>query len=152
MSKLCLTCSVPLYRYNRSGYCKSCYRKSPEGLAVTRRAISARLESQATRSDASRLASFQVRKGASECWGWSGSHNGVGYGKMRIRGRYRLATHVALECDGRPRPSPKHVACHTCDNPICTNPGHLWWGTEEENMQDAAAKGRLSNRKRKATL
>jgi len=38
------------------------------------------------------------------------------------------------------------MACHTCDNPICCNPGHLWWGTAAENMQDASAKGRMSSR------
>lgn len=90
-----------------------------------------------------RLAKFQISRGDDECWGWSGCDNGVGYGYLRIDKKLRLATHVALELDGRPRPSDAHSACHHCDNPPCTNPKHLFWGTHQENMQDCARKGRV---------
>jgi hypothetical protein len=32
--------------------------------------------------------------------------------------------------------------CHTCDNPRCCNPMHLWLGTRGENNSDRADKGR----------
>ena len=37
-------------------------------------------------------------------------------------------------------------ACHTCDNPSCINPEHLWAGTRTQNLLDASKKGRTQGK------
>lgn len=85
------------------------------------------------------------RAGEDECWPWLGANAGEGYGGFQIDGRTNRATHLALILSDRPRPSSRHLACHSCDNPPCVNPAHLWWGTFAENARDMSRKGRVVN-------
>lgn len=43
---------------------------------------------------------------------------------------------------GKP-PAPL-MYCHHCDNTVCINPLHVFWGTNSDNMQDCSKKGRIS--------
>lgn len=78
------------------------------------------------------------------CWIWLGYKMPSGYGTFRHEGRKAMATHAALEFDGRARPSPEHFALHSCDNPSCVNPDHLRWGLQQENVDDMCQRGRLN--------
>lgn len=77
-----------------------------------------------------------------ECWPFTGSNRGHGYGGYQVGRRWRSAHSVALELTlGRPL-GLGMIACHTCDFRKCCNPAHLWEGTHKDNHQDKSAKGR----------
>jgi hypothetical protein len=77
------------------------------------------------------------------CWTWIGSKGNHGRASFWLDGRRVSAARVAWALHhGEPFPADKD-ACHTCDNPACVNPAHIWPGTARENALDAVRKGRL---------
>ncbi len=76
-----------------------------------------------------------------ECWNWTASLGGDGYGQFRVEGTIRLAHRVSYELEYGAIPS-KLCVCHHCDNPPCVRPEHLFLGTRDDNNQDAIRKGR----------
>lgn len=77
------------------------------------------------------------------CWSWKGPIAKGGYPVMSCRrdiGSDRGHKASWLIHKGE-IPEAMHV-CHSCDNPICTNPEHLWLGTHKQNYDDKIAKGR----------
>lgn len=80
------------------------------------------------------------------CWSWSGYTDAHGYARMKVGGRFgrlRGAHRVSWELYRGPIPVGLNVL-HRCDNPICTNPDHLFLGTQADNVADRVAKGRPS--------
>lgn len=79
-----------------------------------------------------------------ECWVWTAAKNTYGYGCMRVPEQDRnVGAHIIswfLHYGTWPI-APLWVL-HTCDNPPCVNPAHLWLGTHADNMQDMVSKGR----------
>lgn len=85
-----------------------------------------------------------------KCIEWPFGKTFGGYGRVydKNSGGNRRA-HVASWEITNGRKSPKGMnICHTCDNPPCINPKHLFLGTHLRNMQDAAAKGRIAKGER----
>lgn len=96
-------------------------------------------------ADVVRFLSFVDQKGPDECWPWLGRCDDKdGYGEFSLYGEKVKASRVAFRLHhGRP---PKHFACHTCDNPPCCNPRHLFDGTHSTNQRDSHTKGRQIQR------
>lgn len=82
------------------------------------------------------------------CWEWTADTggnrraDGKKYGYFCVGGKMRRAHRVAWEMERGPIPPGLHVL-HSCDNPACVRPGHLWVGTHRQNMDDRSAKGRI---------
>lgn len=86
--------------------------------------------------------------GPDACWPYMGSRTTAGYGSIGKGSAITLYTHrLALSRKLGRDLTQGEVACHTCDNPPCCNPAHLFVGSAADNRADAVAKGRL----RKAT-
>jgi hypothetical protein len=74
-----------------------------------------------------------------KCWIWKGATLRTGYGAFGIGPR--KSHRVSYELFNGPIP-PGKMVCHSCDNPPCVNPEHLWIGTNRENILDSIKKGR----------
>jgi len=75
------------------------------------------------------------------CWEWTASTNKLGYGWFGAHRKTHLAHRVSWELNVGPIPEGSHVL-HRCDNPPCIRPGHLFLGTDADNMADMVAKRR----------
>lgn len=76
-----------------------------------------------------------------ECWPWLGCTTTWGYGSFKVGQKSFIASRVAYAVSHGEEPGDKLV-CHTCDNPACCNPTHLWLGTDADNGRDKDLKGR----------
>lgn len=85
------------------------------------------------------------RRADDECWPWTGPGKVGGYGGVSVASlRGPIAAHrIAFGLANNGIPDGLYVL-HTCDNPPCCNPAHLWAGTHLENMLDMRTKGRSS--------
>lgn len=71
--------------------------------------------------------------------------NGRGYFRDVVQKKNRTAAQVSWEIKNRAPFPDGFEACHSCDNPNCVNPDHIWVGTHKQNMEDATRKGRMKS-------
>ena len=77
---------------------------------------------------------------ASGCWDWNRLKDKDGYGKVG----YNYKTYRAHRLSYIINKGEIGNMCvlHTCDNPSCINPEHLFLGTQKDNMDDMRDKRR----------
>lgn len=173
MHKLCKHCKIVLDENNRAGahlLCKPCKSKkqvaydkaNPERRRLYANAYARKIGkvkqhpcltcsklcykkyAKAFCSDKCRFMSYV--KVTDECWIWMGAVNRRGYGKLCFQKNNTDTAHrVSYKLFNGPIENDLYV-CHSCDNPACVKPGHLWLGTNKENMMDMVEKGRQHSR------
>lgn len=107
------------------------------------------------------VARFWARVDTSgNCWLWTGAHSKGGYGQIRLDGRVAYTHTLALLMAGGVL-APGERTLHTCDTPGCVRNdevgtyvvngialprfGHLFTGTQADNVADMQAKSRESS-------
>ena len=82
------------------------------------------------------------------CWLWNAGGHKFGYGEFRSHGKLIRAHRFSYELHNGEIKNNMSVL-HTCDNPKCVNPAHLYLGTQVENCRDTALRNRVGGRKLK---
>jgi hypothetical protein len=79
------------------------------------------------------------------CWEWTGGTTRGDYGVIRKKvghKKYKSIRAHRLSYELYKGSIGELNVCHTCDNPKCVNPEHLFLGTVKDNVQDKMSKGR----------
>lgn len=84
------------------------------------------------------------KRGPDECWPWIRKSSHSNHATIKISGYGYAARRIAFFLSTSIDPLDLDV-CHSCDNPPCQNPNHLFIGTTLDNMADMVRKGRQPN-------
>lgn len=74
------------------------------------------------------------------CWNWT-SQAPDGYGEFKLNKKTYRASRISYFLHTGENPQAL-VVCHSCDNPLCVNPNHLFLGSDATNAQDRQSKGK----------
>lgn len=92
-----------------------------------------------------RLKNYSIKE--NECWNFLGTKDKDGYGVFGHGRGKQLRAHRASFQFYKGNVITGMFVCHSCDNPSCINPNHLFVGTAKDNTQDMIQKGRRVNHK-----
>lgn len=89
---------------------------------------------------------FAIQPNGCWDWTWNKDKDKDGYGLFHAR-PHQKAHRFSYEMFKGEFDKSLYV-CHTCDNPSCVNPDHLWLGTVKDNNNDTLTKNRHAKQKR----
>jgi len=87
-----------------------------------------------------------INKTEAGCWEWTKTKSKIGYSRISYKGKPQYGHRVSYEVFTGPIGD--LCVCHSCDNPSCINPAHLWLGSQGDNMRDRDRKGRGNTKKK----
>ncbi len=82
------------------------------------------------------------------CWNWTASFKDGRYGSFRLNGPAIRAHRASYNLYIGPIPN-GWVVCHDCNNTKCVNPGHLYLGTQQDNIAQMVREGRQARGEKK---
>jgi hypothetical protein len=91
------------------------------------------------------LSYFESKIDKKECWIWKSSKDKNGYGIVGLKEKrnvHKWKAHRLSYLLYNGEYNPDLWVLHTCDNPSCVNPKHLFLGTTQDNTDDRHTKGR----------
>ena len=104
--------------------------------SIRRKSVKHRPIERLSSEDVDRFWSKIDKRSKDECWPWLDHTDKDGYPPFRV-GKYRYkAGRVILFLTTGDDPG-VNQACHSCNNPSCCNPSHLYAGTQSDNFQRA---------------
>lgn len=80
---------------------------------------------------------------SSDCWEWKSGLADGRYGSFKLDGKTRGSHRVSFFLTHGRWPQPSCL--HTCNNPKCCNPEHLYEGNQKDNMEYRDSQGRTAS-------
>lgn len=91
-----------------------------------------------------------IRKNKNECWEWLGAKDKDDYGDFSANLKKNKAHRVSYVIYNKTFIPKGSLVLHSCDNPSCINPNHLFIGSVQDNSDDMKAKKRQAFGERNA--